>query len=602
MKQFLKLGSLFAFSICSFSQLYASDLRESVCYVKNEQVALDSAKVSRLSEMLAGNGYFTASNRIKSIADESYSGSGFVVKNTNGECLVLTNKHVVKRASSVCIVFENSDGVKKEYHNCAVVDTAPHNDIAVIKVPKDFDCGVALSFSPSNVNDGQDIYSVGYPALGDKPTWQFAQGIVSNSKINMKDLEYRDSVFAIQHTAPIDPGSSGGPLLKKLQDGSYLVVGMNTWSVLRRQNTYLALQMYDVKDYADKATPRIGTAETLSESLKKDAEFFFDKIKEGNYHEAQEMLSDSIVLSTNEDFFKSRLKVITNFESAQLRNGNPMDGLRSMCLRSIVSSIKNFNSYSLSEAKVGDDGIGHTLLADKRGRTIGLDWKNENGLWKMISTNEIDFGSRGYSKTSADDHNGKKVFIDKDSDLENNIELGYGFGLTDNAIRRIRFQFTRDVFSFGYWGVSAQYGKDKFSLLPDAFDWLDYNQSAEDTKMQYVKDIEFNSIGLDFPIGAQCPVAIGDFRVVPYLRASVGFNVFTSLDMSPHFLRSLGGGVKLGYKLNDDRMLYVSGEYKYRKTSTDRDDVDFGYYVPDETTEDDLCRFKTFMISFGMNF
>ncbi len=276
MKQFYqKLASVAIMSATMISVSFAGDLRESICFIRESSNGKDTTKLNTVSSFLKENGYLTASRRIKEYGGSSFSGSGFVFMNSKGECVVMTNKHVVNKTKLVDIVFENADGKKKEYKGCAVVDTAKANDIAIVRLPKDFDCSLALPMHKSNAKDGDEVFSAGYPAIGDKPVWQFAKGIVSNSKIRMEDLGYSDTVMAIQHTAAIDGGSSGGPLLMKIGD-NYEVVGMNTWSARRRQTTNLSLFVNDLKDFADKTdmTQKANTIDASQASLEKEVEKF----------------------------------------------------------------------------------------------------------------------------------------------------------------------------------------------------------------------------------------------------------------------------------------------------------------------------------------
>jgi len=53
----------------------------------------------------------------------------------------------------------------------------------------------------------------------------------------------------IQHSATIDPGNSGGPLLVRTQSNppEFKVIGVNTWGANYRQNTFLSISLKDLK-------------------------------------------------------------------------------------------------------------------------------------------------------------------------------------------------------------------------------------------------------------------------------------------------------------------------------------------------------------------
>ena len=162
-------------------------------------------------------------------------GTGFIVVRENkptNELMVVTNRHVVQFAQSAEIVL--SDG--KSYRSCEVLYTDDTYDLGVLMFPRGnipFEYGLALD--SARVQDRQVVVATGFPSLRGKPSYQATDGRISNCCFELDDGGARHPY--IQHTAPIDPGSSGGPLMS--EDG--LVIGVNTIKVVGRDSVYLAV-------------------------------------------------------------------------------------------------------------------------------------------------------------------------------------------------------------------------------------------------------------------------------------------------------------------------------------------------------------------------
>ena len=171
-------------------------------------------------------------------------GSGFVVQR-DGDMYIVTNRHVVDFADTAQLVLEGSD---KQYpvevlyadrlYDLAVLsfpDGAPHPDLP------------GLRLSLRGAKDLETVVATGFPGLDGQPSYQVTRGQVSNERFTAQVRG--QTIPLIQHTAPIDPGSSGGPLTG--EDGA--VVGVNFIKYTGRDNVYLAIPADAVKKVLDSA-------------------------------------------------------------------------------------------------------------------------------------------------------------------------------------------------------------------------------------------------------------------------------------------------------------------------------------------------------------
>ena len=94
--------------------------------------------------------------------------------------------------------------------------------------------GFALAATPAK--DQQTVVATGFPGIIGKPSYQTTKGYVSNESFLLDDGTR--PLMYVQHTAPIDPGSSGGPLT----DESGKVLGVNTLKITGREAVGLAVQ------------------------------------------------------------------------------------------------------------------------------------------------------------------------------------------------------------------------------------------------------------------------------------------------------------------------------------------------------------------------
>jgi len=121
-------------------------------------------------------------------------GSGFIMENG----LVVTNVHVVEGAKSVYIKTDNS---LREIKSTGYVAIDRVNDLIILKCPS-LESGI-LSISNRVQEVGEKVYVVGNPSglIG-----TFSDGMISG----IRDFDGRK---LIQISAPISPGSSGGPVV-----------------------------------------------------------------------------------------------------------------------------------------------------------------------------------------------------------------------------------------------------------------------------------------------------------------------------------------------------------------------------------------------------
>ena len=184
------------------------------------------------------------------------AGSGFFV----GSDLVVTNSHVIMNDDDELaehIIVCDFEGEFLPLHGVAYQDKK--RDIAIILLKTRVQENRALFLlqgDPRYTQDlqlGDQLAAIGHPLGFD---FSVSTGELSGIRSAYQVGEELGRVLEgtwLQHTAPISPGNSGGPLL----DGNGKVVGMNTLHLLREfgraQNLNFAISSKDIRSAVDYA-------------------------------------------------------------------------------------------------------------------------------------------------------------------------------------------------------------------------------------------------------------------------------------------------------------------------------------------------------------
>jgi hypothetical protein len=183
-------------------------------------------------------------------------GSGFVLK----KGYIVSNFHVVEGAGSGLV---KRIGDTTKYKIVGIVAKDEFRDLVILEVEGLTSDGVVLSKREA-AEVGETVFAVGNPQ-GLEGT--FSQGIVSS----LRDL---DGFSLLQITAPISPGSSGGPIADEKGE----VVGVAVATFRGGQNLNFAVPA----KYVAQLGAVIGEAVPLGqEATKTKGKTFFDNLQAG---------------------------------------------------------------------------------------------------------------------------------------------------------------------------------------------------------------------------------------------------------------------------------------------------------------------------------
>jgi hypothetical protein len=155
-------------------------------------------------------------------------GTGFLV---SADGVIVTNYHVIETGNVAVVKFPDDTAFPVD----GVLASDKVRDLAIIKIHGKIFRTLALGDS-DDIQVGEEVVAIGNPLL--------LESTVSNGIISGVRTSKEQGGKFLQTTAPISPGSSGGPLFNMRGE----VVGINTLYLEGGENLNFAIPVNDVKN------------------------------------------------------------------------------------------------------------------------------------------------------------------------------------------------------------------------------------------------------------------------------------------------------------------------------------------------------------------
>jgi len=320
-------------------------------------------------------------------------GSGFLYSDGRGNFYVITNNHVIAQAHTVSITFERTDGTKTKLDNLKIIAVDEENDLAILALPAGQRPLVSqgLTFINRTIEEGEEVFSAGFPGLGITPVWQFGNGRISNVAARFQKSMLEETMMGpfIQHTAPIDMGNSGGPLLTAQRNApsGYAVVGINTLSGVNRQSANYAVPASKIQAFITAAiNPKPETFKAaLDERLAKFTEGM--GANKAVYPHIADFLSAVCIGENAEYAFEEMLEkgsrtVVRSFiERAQ----EDFIGAMGIAIAwTIENSIRSgTGAHKVAVKEITGSGEEYTVIFTINNKDVNSVWIREYGNWRI---------------------------------------------------------------------------------------------------------------------------------------------------------------------------------------------------------------------------
>jgi serine protease Do len=483
------------------------------------------------------------------------SGTGFVYIDKDGKNYIITNHHVITQSYTLSVTFEKPDGAKTKYEGLTILAADEDMDIALLGFPegqKPF--GESLEFLDRPVEEGEDVYSAGFPGLGMTTLWQFGRGMVSNAHAAFPPEDDTGTMMGpyIQHTAQVDPGNSGGPLLVPVNGAltGYAVTGINTLSARYRQAANFSIPMDRVRLFLDAALAP-GRSPDFA-GLEKRVNAFISGLSadKAAYKHIAKFLSNECTAVNAEyalnDVVGSAPRQAAN-DIIEAFNYSPVTGMNYAVAWTIENALRTRDGkIDISPGAVDSAPDSKYTVSFNAGKeSISSVWINEYGIWRIESFGKFAAGDREFAEKQAQEKMGSKklhagnVFVISlgpayipDREPAGALEIGWQFSNIGSGIRAYigpsYFQLE------GTMGVYIPFKLKKIAFTPFGniglgFAYKIFHKDGEEFityfDRSYDKDTRLLDAGLSFQTGLQFTTAY-----VPglYVQAAYQFNAYLS--------------------------------------------------------------------------
>ena len=181
------------------------------------------------------------------IVSDAGIGSGAVITEDG---LILTNWHVVQASDGFGVVFKPPLGQEvrpTDIHAGVIEKIDPELDLALVKVVNPPEELTVLELGEmSDIEVGLDVHAIGHPT---GEGWTYTNGLISQVRPNYSwpsPMGFTHNAMVIQTQTPINPGSSGSPLISE----DHKIIGINSF---KKQGEALnfAVSVADIRSFLD---------------------------------------------------------------------------------------------------------------------------------------------------------------------------------------------------------------------------------------------------------------------------------------------------------------------------------------------------------------
>jgi serine protease Do len=365
------------------------------------------------------------------------TGSGFVISDASGTNYVVTNYHVIAQAYGLSITFERQDGFKKTYSGLKIIAADEEIDLALLAFAAgDKPVERGLVFFSRPVEEGEDVYSAGFPGMGITTLWQFGRGMVSNAIARFPKSISDETLMGpfIQHTAQVDPGNSGGPLLIPQRDvpSGYAVAGVNTLSALWRQAANYAIPVNTTQEFINAALNP--NSETWRAALDKRLSEFIEGlgVNKAVYPHIAAYLSSACV-GENAEYAMSELlgKAPPTVKQVFIEKceDSVVGAMGYAVAWTIENNLRDQGAIRASVKEISGSGENYTVVFSVNGNDVSSGWIREYGVWRIRTFGKIAEGNKDLVAQKETQKKNKEA-LRTDSDFT--VEAGYAY-LFDKA-------------------------------------------------------------------------------------------------------------------------------------------------------------------------
>lgn len=530
----MKQGFILLLFILLFGSLNAQNnsLREVVATVRPVFSESNITFLNNFADHLVKHNLDSLGAYMRRYAKGSSFGSGFAITNaSDSQTYILTNRHVVAQAQYVNVEFSLEDQSVKSFNNCKIIAVDFDNDLALISLPQGVRLERSLVFASKNAEDGEDVFTAGYPGLADKASWQLGKGIISNSSVHLEELIPSKNAI-IQHTAQVDPGSSGGPLLRKNPNAprGFEVIGMNTWKVDDRENANFSIQLPVIKAFLEKSLK--GENKKSKDNLQKQATEFLSFAKDGYktilpYISYEYIAKISLVKFFN--LYDEATPEIKKVVKSQFNEESPIEAVRVIIATVLADKLsKSDLSYENIEGYSNEGAV--TVNLKNGDNTVKSTWISDQGMWRISELSSVSFEEI------------KKIKIDKSfAYISTTFTKNYDMEHQGPSYWEALLILSDTYYAFGV-GISGG------TLYNEHYEW-DW-----DTDSDILTDTESQFGSIEVLGGGHCPFKYGSFRFIPFIRFQGGISIpISEFD---------GGGISYGYRFGVEAAYSVT-PYNY---------------------------------------